>query len=114
MDVLDDVDSHGIVIVPDKDNKGLAIIRRSMMMQYRVRLKRETKSVEAGPWSEEYLPLKTVLVSLALCRDAQGKDGGKISAKDLCDKLKDVFNNRSIYVGGKETIGRGLVKIYMR
>ncbi len=112
-DVLDDINSHGIVIVPDKDNKGLAIIRRSMVIQYRVRLKRETKTVDAGPWSEEYLPLKTVLVSLALCRDAQGKDGGK-SAKDLCNELKDMFSNRSIYVGGKETIGRGLVKIYMR
>jgi CRISPR-associated protein Cmr4 len=113
-DVLDDVTSHGVVIVPDKDNKGLAIIRRSMMIQYRVRLKRETKTVDTGPWSEEYLPLKTLLVSLALCRDAQGKDGGKISAKDLCDKLSDMLNNKSIYVGGKETIGRGLVKIYMR
>jgi CRISPR/Cas system CMR subunit Cmr4 (Cas7 group RAMP superfamily) len=25
-----------------------------------------------------------------------------------------MFSNKSIYVGGKETIGRGLVKIYMR
>jgi CRISPR-associated protein Cmr4 len=113
-DVLDDVASHGIVIVPDKDDRGLAIIRRSMMMQYRVRLKRETKTVDTGPWSEEYLPLKTVLVSVALCRDAQGKSGEKVLAKDLCKKLRDMFSNKSIYVGGKETIGRGLVKIYMR
>jgi CRISPR/Cas system CMR subunit Cmr4 (Cas7 group RAMP superfamily) len=55
-----------------------------------------------------------VLVSIALCRDAQSKSGEKMPAKDLCKKLRDMLSNKSIYVGGKETIGRGLVKIYMR
>jgi CRISPR-associated protein Cmr4 len=112
-DIIDDINSHGLVIEPDKDNRGLAVIRRSMMIQYRVRLKRETKTVDTGPWSEEYLPIRTVLVSLALCRDVQ-KGDEKIHANELCKKLKEMFNNKSIYVGGKETIGRGLVKIYMR
>lgn len=103
--------AQGLVVIPDKDNKGLAIIRKSMMIQYRVRLKREEKTVDAGPWSEEYMPTKTVLISIALCRDVQEKSSVK-SAKDLCEEFKSKIGNKSIYIGGKETIGRGLVKIY--
>ncbi|MGC8988418.1 MAG: type III-B CRISPR module RAMP protein Cmr4, partial [Infirmifilum sp.] len=76
----------------------------SVMIQWRVRLDKERKTVNAGPWSEEYLPMETVLVSLVLCRIREGKDP--------CDDLRKALHGRAIFVGGKESIGRGLVKLY--
>ena len=106
------IEKQGLVIIPDANNQSLTIVRRSMMIQYRVRLKRTEKTVDTGPWSEEYLPMKTILVSLALCRNVQRENK---DAKSLCEEFKNKLNNKkSIYVGGKETIGRGLVKLYIR
>lgn len=99
---------QGLVVIPDEGNRSLATVRKSIVIQYRVRLKREEKTVDEGPWSEEYLPARTVMVSLALCRDARN-----VNASELCNMFKNILNNRSVYVGGKETIGRGLVKLYV-
>jgi len=106
--IIEEITNHGLVILPDKDNKGLAIIRKSMVIQYRVKLKRAEKTVDTGPWSEEYVPIKTLFTSVALCRDTQDK-----KAQDLCNDFKNKLSNRNIYVGGKETIGRGLIKVYV-
>mgnify|MGYP001626208023 CR=1 FL=1 len=103
-DVQKTANEHGVVVLPDKDNLGLRLINRSVMIQWRVKLKRESKTVEAGPWSEEFLPIETILVSLVLCR--------KKNEKDPCEELRRVLDGRVIYVGGKESIGRGLVKLY--
>jgi len=104
------VKERGLIVIPDKDGRGPEVINRSLMVQYRVRLEKETKTVEAGPWSEEYVPMETVLASVVLCRSfKQGE--GKVEAKDVCEKFKQATNGKTVYVGGKETIGRGLVKL---
>ena len=104
------VKGQGLIVIPDKDGRGSEVINRSLMVQYRVRLNRESKTVEAGPWSEEYIPMETVFVSVALCRSfKQGES--KMEAKDVCNEFKQAVDGKAIYVGGKETIGRGLVKL---
>jgi CRISPR-associated protein Cmr4 len=104
------VKKQGLIIIPDRDGQGLEILSRSLMIQYRVRLSRDTKTVDAGPWSEEYVPMETVFVSVALCRSFKQGDR-KIEARDLCEEFRKAINGKTIYVGGKETIGRGLVRL---
>ncbi|MEM4898267.1 MAG: type III-B CRISPR module RAMP protein Cmr4 [Pyrobaculum sp.] len=88
-----------IVVVPD--NVFDKLVRRSMIIQYRVRLT-ENKTVARGAlWSEEYLPQFSVLHSAAVCRNA-----------DLCEKLKKCVPDEAVFwAGGKETIGKGLLEL---
>jgi len=53
-----------LLVVSDEMARG--IIERSILRFTRIRLKRETKTVDGGPWTEEYLPPKTVLHSMTL------------------------------------------------
>jgi len=104
------VKKQGLMIIPDRDGQGLEILSRSLMFQYRVRLNRDTKTVDAGPWSEEYVPMETLFVSVALCRSFKQGDR-KIEAGELCEAFRKAINGKTMYVGGKETIGRGLVRL---
>jgi CRISPR/Cas system CMR subunit Cmr4 (Cas7 group RAMP superfamily) len=59
--------------------------------------------------------METVFVSLVLCRDFKDKEKNITeSPENVCDKFANTLNGKSLYLGGKETIGRGLVKIYLR
>ncbi len=53
-----------LLIVNDSIAKD--VIERSILRYTRVRLRRETKTVGAGPWTEEYLPPKAVLHTMTL------------------------------------------------
>ena len=46
------------------DDIARTVINRSLLRLARIRLKRETKTVEAGPWTEEYVPIKTVFYTV--------------------------------------------------
>ncbi len=113
------VEEKGLIVIPDEHSR--MIVNRSLVIQYRVRLKSETKTVEEGPWSEEYLPSETIMASLIICKDGKMRKEGsgeskveKISSAEVCNMLRNSFRelNYTIYVGGKETIGKGLVKLY--
>jgi len=104
------VKKQGLIVVPDVGGQGLEVLSRSLMIQYRVKLSKD-KTVEAGPWSEEYVPMETVFVSAVLCRSFKQGDRN-IEARDICEEFKRAVDNMTIYVGGKETIGRGLVKLF--
>jgi CRISPR-associated protein Cmr4 len=111
------VKDKGVIVVPDTISRD--IINRSMVIQYRVRLDPNTKTVEQGPWSEEYTPSNTVMASLVVCREPRrrGSGGGACaSATDVCSDLVGYFTSTrsTIYVGGKETIGKGLIELYFR
>lgn len=108
-DIYNSIKTQGLVVVPEISNLGLSIINRSILVQYRVRLKREEKTVDTGPWSEEYVPMETVFVSLVLCSKYLEKRG-----EEICSELEKNIDGRAIYVGGKETIGRGLLRLYVR
>ncbi|MEM1635957.1 MAG: type III-B CRISPR module RAMP protein Cmr4 [Thermosphaera sp.] len=105
-------ESKGLVALPVKENMDLRIINRSIMIQYRVRLKREEKVVEGGGlWSEEYVPMESVFASVILCRDIKHNETVKEASK-ICEDITSRLNGKFIYVGGKESIGKGLVKLY--
>ncbi len=55
-----------LLVVSDENELAKNIIERSVLRFTRVKLSRETKTVSAGPWTEEYLPPKTVLHTMAL------------------------------------------------
>ena len=115
-DIINIIRNQGIVVVSDVNNIGLNIVNKSIVIQYRVKLKREEKVVETGAlWSEEYLPIETIFVSLILCSKYIERQSGisKDSSK-VCEEFENEINKKVIYVGGKETIGRGLLKLYTR
>jgi Uncharacterized protein predicted to be involved in DNA repair (RAMP superfamily) len=107
----DAIRSKGLVVVADDIAR--TIVNRSVMVQYRVRLKSETKTVDKGPWSEEYLPSETVMVSLVVCKNSKTPKV-QVQADEVCDELEKGYRSSkcTVYVGGKETIGKGLMKLY--
>jgi len=114
-EIASNIASQGLLILSEANNLGLNLINKSVLIQYRIRLKREEKTVDTGPWSEEYLPMETVFVSLVLCREFKDKEKNITeSPMDVCNKFTSTLDGKSLYLGGRETIGRGLVKIYLR
>lgn len=108
-ELQNNIASKGLVVVPDDISR--ILVNRSIVIQYRVRLKPETKTVNVGPWDEEYLPMETILVSLVGFRNVK-RGGEEYSAEDLYKSFKN-YDGNVLYVGGRETIGKGLVKLYV-
>ncbi|BFH74680.1 type III-B CRISPR module RAMP protein Cmr4 [Sulfurisphaera javensis] len=85
------------------DLTAMNVISRSLLRVRRIKINRETKTVVTGGlWSEEYVPINTVLFSAILLKN---------------DKVACDFSNKYLtkadylIVGGKETIGKGVVKL---
>jgi len=116
------VGARGVAYLHDNDL--LQVVKRSLLVQYRVRLS-EKKTVETGPWSEEYIPPFTVFASGIYCARKPDKVKVKLPKKegqdqhpveevevkgDLCQyvagKASGVF-----WLGGKETVGKGLAEV---
>ncbi len=80
-----------------------------LIRQTRVRLDRLTKTVQHGPWTEEYIPWGTVFIGAVV-------DTGFRNKK--CDNINNIINSftellgdeGTVVVGGKETVGAGLLK----
>ncbi|MBI5305480.1 MAG: type III-B CRISPR module RAMP protein Cmr4 [Chloroflexi bacterium] len=76
----------------------------------RIKLKRETKTVESGAlWSEEHLPSDTVLYAPLFASRARRAGCENLDVlgfvKTLCNAVPRV------QLGGDETVGRGLVRL---
>ncbi len=79
------------------DETARYVIDRGIIRLTRVRLRKDTKTVEAGPWTEEYLPTKARLHTLILykrpplsesyVRSILNKKEGEISAEDYVESL---------------------------
>lgn len=108
-EIRENILKQGLIVLPDKDNLGLTTLSKSLVIQYRVKLQIDTKTVDKGPWSEEYIPMETIFVSTILCRDNRSST----QQESTCEKFINYVDGRAIYVGGKETIGKGLVKLYI-
>ena len=109
----------GFAVVSDEDV--VDVVKRSLLVQYRVRLKQDVKTVQTGPWSEEYIPPFTVFVSGYYCArrrpqkvNVKRGDGGEVTTVDVtvdpCVYADGVVRGPA-WLGGKETVGRGLVKV---
>jgi len=111
-EVLNAVHNKGLVILPDMNNLSRVIVNKSMMIQYRVRLKEESKIVETGGlWSEEYVPAESLFVSAVICKASKCLENPSKTCETLIKRYSELYDN-VIYIGGRETIGKGLIKLY--
>jgi len=107
------LNKRGLVIVDDDTMARL--VKKSMLVQYRVRLN-EAKTVQTGPWSEEYLPEEAILVSGLVCWPLpKAASEHNKCAKEPCDWLQEKLKQLGykFWLGGMETIGRGFLELYM-
>jgi CRISPR-associated protein Cmr4 len=71
----------------------------------RIKVNPETGTVNEGSlWTEEYLPAESVLYSLWFENERFPERGDNYLPK----------NNSLLILGGDQTVGKGLVKIYLR
>jgi len=89
-----------------------AIVETMTEIIPRIKIDKNTGTVATGAlWYEEYLPQDTVMYFVArktlyANRKAQGTDNS-----DILDELKTKIDNAVINIGGKETVGKGLVAL---
>ena len=144
-DIRNIANERGLTVVSDSNVQ--EVVRRSLIIQPRIRLDYATKTVSGSAlWEEEYIPQFTVLATALLCREIRVDVGKKLNdwknkdCKDLkddekqkceselenflrgkssdlknagkvCDEVLSDLRPKSLFFGGKETIGKGLVKI---
>lgn len=97
-----------LCILPDDDLRLFTTL--STEVATRVHLDPATKTVAQGPWTEEYLPVDTLLYSPLLA--TQARDGSALAAAEVMNKVeKAVERQKRLQLGGDETIGRGLVHL---
>lgn len=115
-----------LVVVPDSE--AIHLVERGLIRVTRVRLKIDTKTVaERALWTEEYIPPGTLFIGgltvtgysnvycTKLCNNRTCEDGDIHNVLErFKNKVLKVSNNVAyMIVGGKETIGKGLVKLYI-
>lgn len=94
-----------IAVAGDDDFR--RIVEKSLIRLTRVRLNRKTKTAQSGGlWTEEYVPQGSLFLAVVLSSEKRA-DNCKQNFKESLDKLKD---ERYIVLGGKESIGKGIVK----
>jgi len=119
------------------DNAAETLLRKSLVIQSRVRLDYERKTVSPGGlWDEEYLPQRTLMVSLVLAKQpkqspdkiakriAENLKGSGAGAEELAGRALKLLGNLdaaailgnlsqlgSAVLGGKETVGKGIAKL---
>ncbi|MFP3299068.1 MAG: type III-B CRISPR module RAMP protein Cmr4 [Thermocladium sp.] len=144
-DVKNIANERGLVVVSDNDVQ--EVVRRSLIVQPRIRLNYATKTVSGSAlWEEEYIPQFTVLATTLHCREIRvdvneklndwkdkdckdlkddekqrcvselesflrGKSNDLKNAGKVCDEVLSDLRPKSLFFGGKETIGKGLAKI---
>ncbi|MCH4816207.1 MAG: type III-B CRISPR module RAMP protein Cmr4 [Saccharolobus sp.] len=95
--------TDGVPLVVLEDSKGREVINRSLIRVKRIRIKRDTKTVDTGGlWSEEYIPMKSIFFSIFLSKESKESS---IFVSCILRGLKYVI------LGGKETIGKGIVEL---
>ena len=108
-ELLNLICKKGLVIVDD--DLALNLVQRSMVIQYRIRINYTTKTVVGGSlWSEEYVPQETVFVSGIVYRSSIGSSNIKALFSWFENELERL---KYVWLGGKETIGKGLLKMYI-
>ncbi|BCU68780.1 type III-B CRISPR module RAMP protein Cmr4 [Stygiolobus caldivivus] len=105
------------------------LIDRSLIVYTRNRLNLLTKVVnEGGLWSEEYIPMGSIFIGGFVIDESVSNKYCEVTSKVACDSLRflpyfsKVFNANkisddvySLYlnIGGKESIGKGFMKVFV-
>lgn len=76
----------------------------------RVQLDPKTKTVAEGPWTEEHLPVDTLLYAPLMATPTRAKNGVKLSGAEVLAKVSGLELIRTV-LGGDETVGRGMVSL---
>ncbi len=97
-----------LVILPNDDFRDFVTF--STEVATRIKLDPETKTVDEGPWSEEYLPTDTLLYAPLMATPPR-TDSELKSGQDVLQAVKDL-NLTRVQLGGNETVGRG--SVYLR
>ncbi len=85
----------------------------STEVQTHVQLDPAKKTVKEGPWTEESLPMDTLLYAPLMASGARYNDddkNGKEKAEDMLKKITGL-NLKHIQLGGDETTGQGWVSV---
>ncbi len=101
----------GVYVVGDSQARH--IIELELIRVARIRLDPQRKAVERGAlWTEEYVPQATMFVSAVLYRGTR-TNRRTIEPRCARDFQRNLLGeiNYTLFIGGKETIGKGLVKI---
>lgn len=106
------------LVILNDDN--IDIIKRSTLIQTRIRVKYGKKTVEEGPWVEEFIPEMSILATTLLLRDERSDRENKLNTVDIKERLsKSLSGSNSkdldefyIVIGGDETLGRGIVRFH--
>ncbi len=102
---------NGVYVIDDSIARH--IVEMELIRVTRIRLKPDTKTVKEGAlWSEEYVPQATVFAAATFYRETKAKDElvKPSCAREYQRRLLQSIG-WTVFLGGKETIGRGLVKI---
>ncbi len=104
--------SGRILVIPNNALK--AVLDSLLEKRTRIRLDRAKKTVAAGAlWTEEYIPWGTLLAGIIIGTDFKNtycKNGGDTGLDTLKNWIEEELGS-SLVVGGKETVGSGLIKL---
>ena len=93
------------------------LIDRGLLRVTRVTLRRDRKTVRRGAlWTEEYLPIGTLFATAVIdtgYRNEYCDEEGIGEETDAAERLRSTLFGQSdrlrVFIGGKETVGRGLI-----
>ena len=97
-----------LVILPNDDFRDFVTF--STEVATRIKLHPKKKTVDEGPWSEEYLPTDTLLYAPLMATPSR-KSGVALSGPEVLQAVK-ALNLTRVQLGGNETVGRG--SVYLR
>jgi CRISPR-associated protein Cmr4 len=88
------------------------LLQTSTEITTRIRLDPDRKTVDGGAlWSEEALPVESVLAGLVVAAPVMQKDKTVPEAGAMLDYVKGLAERGAMQIGGKATVGRGLCRI---
>lgn len=102
-------------IVVMSDANGPIYVEKGMIRVTRIRLRLDTKTVsEGGLWTEEYIPQGTIFLGGFVVPNPVRKNSYCPESVEPIDVLRKTLGNvceTYAVIGGKETIGRGMIKL---
>lgn len=102
-----DVDDVDRIVMVD-DSRILSLIEKSIMRTTRVALEEDVKKVrQRSLWTEEYVPRNTLYLSYISFEI-------KSDNQSLFESLLKELDGSTIFIGGLETIGRGLIQLKIK